>query len=91
MFKFTSMIYAWVQFDPSRLNLQRKVEFKIATKVNESETLGFFADYLNNAEPESWFKLTQKNITVYKMCRGQLKHISIFCLYNLIFVYTIPH
>ena len=43
----THIYYAWGQFDPSNLNLQKMIII-FFTQVYVSGTLGLFVDYLNS-------------------------------------------
>ena len=45
---FTHIYYAWGQFDPSNLNLQKMIIIFFFTQVYVSGTLGLFVDYLNS-------------------------------------------
>src|SRR4029434_11156689 len=45
---FSHIYYAWGQFDPSNLNLQKIIIIFFFTHVFVSGTLGLFVDYLNS-------------------------------------------
>ena len=44
----THIYYAWDQFDPSNLNLQKMIIIIFFTQVYVSGTLGLLVDYLNS-------------------------------------------